>query len=59
MISGAELRIAGTHLSADLIGEPFSREKHTGGREVKGISFSDLTIAHEHDSYILEVIFDV
>ena len=59
VISGAEIRIAGTHLSADLVGEPFSREKHTGGREVKGISYSDLTIAHEHDSYILEVIFDV
>jgi len=59
VISGAELHIAGTHLSADLIGEPFSRSKHTGGREVKGISYSDLTIAREHDSYILEVIFDV
>ena len=59
VISGAEVRIAGTHLTADLIGEPFSREKHTGGREVKGISYSDLTIASEHDSYILEVIFDV
>ncbi|MDD1705968.1 MAG: archease, partial [Methanoregulaceae archaeon] len=59
VISGAEIRIDGTHLSADLLGEPFSREKHTGGREVKGISYSDLTIAREHDSYILEVIFDV
>jgi protein archease len=59
VISGTELHIAGTHLSADLSGEPFSRDTHTGGREVKGISYSDLTIAHEHDSYILEVIFDV
>jgi SHS2 domain-containing protein len=59
VVSGAEVRIAGTHLSADLIGEPFSRDTHTGGREVKGISYSDLTIAREHDSYILEVIFDV
>ena len=59
VISGAEVRIGGTHLSADLIGEPFSKGKHTGGREVKGISYSDLTIAREHDSYILEVIFDV
>jgi SHS2 domain-containing protein len=59
VISGADIRIAGTHLSAELCGEPFSNEKHIGGREVKGISFSDLTIAWEHDSYILEVIFDV
>lgn len=59
VISGAEVRITGNHLSADLLGEPFSREKHTSGREVKGISYSDLTIVREHDSYILEVIFDV
>jgi SHS2 domain-containing protein len=59
VISGGEVRITGTHLSADLLGEPFSREKHTGGREVKGISYSGLTITHAHDSYILEVIFDV
>jgi SHS2 domain-containing protein len=59
VISGVEVRVAGTHLSADLIAEPFLREKHTGGREVKGISYSDLTITREHDFYILEVIFDV
>lgn len=59
VISGAEVRVDGTHLSADLLAEPFSREKHSGGREVKGISFSDLTITREHEFYILEVIFDV
>ena len=59
VISDAEVRITGTHLSADLFGEPFSREKHTGGREVKGISYSGLTITQKHDSYIVEVIFDV
>ena len=59
VITDAKIRITGSHLSANLNGEPFSREKHTGGREVKGISYSGLTITHEHDSYILEVIFDV
>ena len=59
VISGADLHIEGYHLIADLTGEPFSRVKHSGGREVKGISYSNLSISHEEDSYILEVIFDV
>lgn len=59
VISHAEVRIEGTHLLAELYGEPFMREKHMVGREVKGISYSGLTIAREQDSYILEVIFDV
>ena len=59
VISGADLHIEGYHLIADLTGEPFSRVKHSGGREVKGISYSNLSISRERDSYILEVIFDV
>ena len=59
VITGADIHLAGNHLTANLTGEPFSRMKHCGGREVKGISYSDLTIRHEEDSYILEVIFDV
>ena len=59
VITGADIHIAGNHLTANLTGEPFSTMKHCGGREVKGISYSDLTIRHEEDSYILEVIFDV
>jgi len=59
VFSGAEVRIAGNNLIADLTGEPFSKMKHIGGREVKGISYSDLSIGRERDSYILEVIFDV
>ena len=59
VITGADIHLAGNHLTANLTGEPFSTMKHCGGREVKGISYSDLTIRHEEDSYILEVIFDV
>ncbi|HPM61099.1 MAG TPA: archease [Methanoregulaceae archaeon] len=59
VITGADIHIAGNHLTADLTGEPFSRMKHCGGREVKGVSYSDLAISQEQDSYILEVIFDV
>src|SRR5690606_23269096 len=47
VISGADLHIEGYHLIADLTGEPFSRVKHSGGREVKGISYSNLSISRE------------
>jgi SHS2 domain-containing protein len=59
VVSGAEVRLSGTGLEGDLIGEAFSREKHLSGREVKGISFSDLAIARENHTYTLEVTFDV
>lgn len=59
VVAGADVRISGTHLVADLSGEPFSRDRHLGGREVKGIAMYGLSIVHDHDSYTLEVIFDV
>jgi SHS2 domain-containing protein len=59
VVSGAEITITGNSLTGVLRGEPFSMEKHLSGMEVKGISLSGLSITHEHDSYILEVIFDV
>jgi SHS2 domain-containing protein len=59
VVSGAEIRVTGNSLTGILRGEPFSMEKHISGMEVKGISLSGLSITHEHDSYILEVIFDV
>jgi SHS2 domain-containing protein len=55
----ADVKITGNNLTGFLRGEPFSIEKHLSGVEVKGISLSGLSITHEHDSYILEVIFDV
>ena len=59
VVSGARVTITGNDLAGTLYGEPFSPEKHSSGMEVKGISFSGLSIAHDHDSYTLEVIFDV
>jgi len=59
VVSGAEVRLSGTGLEGDLFGEPFSREKHLSGMEVKGISFSGLSIASGNHTYTLEVTFDV
>ncbi|NTU99712.1 MAG: archease [Methanoregulaceae archaeon] len=59
VVSGARVTIVGNDLAGTLLGEPFSQEKHSSGMEVKGISLSGLSIAHDHDSYTLEVNFDV
>ena len=59
VVSGADVRISGTRLAADLSGEPFSRDRHLGGREVKGIAMHGLSLRYDHDTYILEIIFDV
>jgi SHS2 domain-containing protein len=54
-----EVGIEGTRLSAILRGEEFDREKHGGGEEIKGISYSGLSIKEEGGNYILEFIVDV
>lgn len=54
-----EVLVAGTSLTATVTGIPFNPEQHRGGREIKGISFSGLTIVKEHESYGMDVIFDV
>jgi len=53
------VEIAGNRLRALCRGEPFQREKHGGGQEIKGISYSGLAIYKEGESYILEFIADV
>jgi len=59
VLSRADVSVSETKVKGVLHGEPFSPEKHGGGREVKGISFSGLSIRREDDSYTLDVIFDV
>jgi SHS2 domain-containing protein len=59
VFSGADIRIAGCHLVAILNGEPFDRHRHTLGTEVKGISYSGLTISHDANGYMLDIVFDV
>ncbi|PWR70549.1 archease [Methanospirillum lacunae] len=46
-------------LTARLSGEPFDRKIHGGGSEVKGISFSGLSISRQNDEYVLDILFDV
>jgi SHS2 domain-containing protein len=54
-----EVEILGNRLTALCRGEEFRREKHGGGAEIKGISYSGLSIYREGESYILEIIADV
>jgi len=54
-----EVDIRGNSLTALGRGEEFRREKHGGGAEIKGISYSGLSIYKEGESYVLEFIADV
>jgi SHS2 domain-containing protein len=53
------VEITGNRLTAVCRGEEFRREKHAGGAEIKGISYSGLSIYKEGESSILEFIADV
>jgi SHS2 domain-containing protein len=59
VFSGTDIHIAGCHLVAALDGEPFDRNRHALGTEVKGISFSGLVITHDANGYMLDIVFDV
>jgi SHS2 domain-containing protein len=53
------ISIQGSQLTAELSGEPFDPIRHSGGSEVKGISYSGLSIIHDANGYMLDIIFDV
>jgi SHS2 domain-containing protein len=55
----ASISIYGSRLTAELSGEPFDPIRHAGGSEVKGISYSGLSIIHDANGYMLDIIFDV
>ena len=55
----ARISINGSRLTAELTGEPFDHVRHCGGSEVKGISYSGLSITHDANGYMLDIIFDV
>ena len=59
VFSDISVTISNDLLTAVLAGEPFDREKHGGGTEVKGISFCGLAIRQEHNEYVLDILFDV
>ena len=54
-----EVKIEGNRITALCRGEGFRREKHGGGEEIKGISYSGLSLYREGESYVLEFIADV
>jgi SHS2 domain-containing protein len=59
VFSSVIVHITNLTLQARLTGEPFEPSRHTGGTEVKGISYSGLRIFQEGAGYIVELIFDV
>jgi SHS2 domain-containing protein len=55
----ADVRLDGMHLHAVLDGEPFDPVRHNRGTEVKGISYSGLSIRKDAKGYMLDILFDV
>lgn len=53
------ININGFALDCIAYGEAFDHEIHSGGTEVKGISYSGLNIVKQKDRYVLDIIFDV
>lgn len=48
-----------TSITGTVSGIPFERGKHSGGIEVKGISYSGLTLTKTNTEYELIIIFDI
>ncbi len=63
VLSGVNLRITGNSLKAEIFGEPFVLERHSGGTEIKGISRSGVKITEINENntkyYRADIIFDV
>ncbi len=55
----ADVRLDGMHIHAVLDGEPFDPVRHNKGTEVKGISYSGLSIQKDAKGYMLDILFDV
>ncbi len=59
VFSSAVVHITGNSLCARVTGEPFDPERHRGGTEIKGVSYSGLRIVKEDEGYVLDILFDV
>ena len=59
VFSSINVHLASNHLRALLVGEPFDPERHRGGTEIKGISYSGLKIVKGDEGYVLDILFDV
>ncbi|MCX6692693.1 MAG: archease [Methanoregula sp.] len=59
VFSAARVRINGSNLQAEMEGEPFNKDRHAQGTEVKGISYSGLSIRQDANGYMVDILFDV
>jgi SHS2 domain-containing protein len=59
VFSKAVISLHGYCLSAVLDGEVFNPVRHSGGTEVKGISYSGLSIIRNENEYMVDILFDV
>ncbi|MGA2161197.1 MAG: archease [Methanoregula sp.] len=55
----ADVYLDEMHLHAVLDGEPFDPVRHNKGTEVKGISYSGMSIRKDAKGYMLDILFDV
>jgi len=55
----AVVHLDGVHLHAILDGEPFDPARHAQGTEVKGISYSGMSIQKDAKGYMVDILFDV
>jgi len=55
----ADVQLDGLQLHAVLDGEPFDQSRHAKGTEVKGISYSGMSIVGDAKGYMLDILFDV
>jgi SHS2 domain-containing protein len=59
VFSTCTVKLTGTSLVANLTGERFDPERHGGGTEVKGISYSGVAIERNPGGYQVDILFDV
>jgi SHS2 domain-containing protein len=59
VFSSFEVAVRGTTLEAVARGEPFSPERHRGGMEIKGVSYSGLRFFRDGEEFCSEILFDV
>src|SRR5208337_531199 len=53
----AVVHLDGVHLHAILDGEPFDPARHAQGTEVKGISYSGMSIQKDAKGYMVDILF--
>ena len=55
----ADVHLDGMQIHAVLDGEPFDPARHAKGTEVKGISYSGMSMGKDAKGYMLDILFDV